>query len=170
MPATRCSRLSEGAGQRLPDDGGPGLLVGGQRVQPAPQRRHLVLRAAGRRRSGRSSMTNSRAPASPARCSIPARSAATSRRRLRRHPVEHDGQRGAALLRRPEQVPGDGVGVAGRRRDEDPQVGRRQQLTGELAVGLHHRVDVGGVEQGEAGGQVVADDELHRARARRPSR
>ena len=72
-------------------------------------------------------------------------------RGLGRHAVEHDGQRGAALLRGPQEVPGDRVGVAGRGRDEEPQVGGGEQLGGELAVGGDDRVDVGGVEQGEPG-------------------
>ena len=106
-------------------------------------------------------MTNSRAPARPGARQHPGQVRGHLARGLGRHPVEHDGERGAALLRRPQQVPRDGVGVAGRRRDENPEVRRRQQLTGELAVGLDHRVDVGGVEQREPGGQVVADDQLH---------
>ena len=111
--------------------------------------------------SGRSSTTNSRADGQAGALQHPGEVGRHLLHGLGRDAVQDDGQRGPPLLRRAQHVPRDGVGVPGCRRDEDPEVRRGQQLPGELPVGLHDGVDVGGVEQGQAGGQVVADDELH---------
>ena len=72
------------------------------------------------------------------------------RHRPRRHPVQHHRHRGAALGRGPQELPGHGVGVTGRRGDEQPEVGGGQQLGGQLPVLRDHRVDVGGVQDGQA--------------------
>ena len=66
------------------------------------------------------------------------------------HPVEHDRERGPALPGGAKELPGNGVGIAGSGRDEEPAVRRGQQLVGERTVLGQHRVDVGGVEQREA--------------------
>ena len=85
-------------------------------------------------------------------------------------PVEHDRHRGAALGRRPQEVPRHLVGVAGGRGDEQPQVGRCEQLGGQGAVADLDGVDVGGVEDRQAGGHGVDRHELERPRvASRPS-
>ena len=95
----------------------------------------------------------------------PARARRASRRRCaamsvlgaRGHPVEQHGERGAALLGGLQHVPRHGVGVAGGRRDEQPQVGGGEQLRGEPPVRGDDRVDVGGVEEGEARDPATAD-------------
>ena len=170
MCATRSVQAVQGAGQRLADDGGARLLVGGQRVQPGRAAAPPGPPAAARPSAQRTLLDDEQPRArEPRPLEHPAQVGGHLGGRLGRHPVEHDGERGAALLRRPQQVPGDGVGVAGRRRHEHPEVGRGEQLPGQLAVGLDDGVDVRGVEQGEAGGQVVADDQLHRPGAARPT-
>jgi len=65
------------------------------------------------------------------------------------YPVQHEGDRGAALAGGPQHLPGHGIGVAGGGGDEQPEVSGRQQLFGQYPVGLHHGVDVRRVEQGE---------------------
>ena len=80
-----------------------------------------------------------------------------------RHAVEHEAERGAAVARGVQELPGHGVGVAGGGGHEQPRVGGGQELTGQVAVGLDHRVDVGGVEQRQAGRQRVARSDLHAA-------
>ena len=74
----------------------------------------------------------------------------------RRHPVEHDGERGAAFLRGLQELPRHRVGVAGRGGDEQPEVGGGEQLGREPAVGGDHGVDVGGVEEGQPGVAATA--------------
>ena len=85
-----------------------------------------------------------------ARRSISARCGAIVVAGARRHPVEHQRDRRAARPRGAQELPRHRVGVAGRGGDEQPQVGGGEQLLGEGPVGLHHRVDVGRVEQREA--------------------
>ena len=99
-------------------------------------------RAAGRCR-GRAAGPGRRRRSPAARTAAPRRGRwrPASRRRcagdlvggLRRHPVEHQRDHGAAQPGGAQQLPRHGVGVAGRGRDEQPQVGRGQQLRGELA-------------------------------------
>lgn len=79
-------------------------------------------------------------------------------------PVEDHRDLRAALGGTVQEVPRDGVGVAGGRRDEQPQVGRGEELRGELAVRRLHGVDVGRVHEREALRQRVARDEAQRAR------
>ena len=54
-----------------------------------------------------------------------------------------------------QHLPGHGVGVAVRGRDEEPQVRGAQQLAGELAVARGDGVDVGRVQQREALGDPL---------------
>lgn len=78
-------------------------------------------------------------------------------------PVQDERHLGAAPRSGREQVPRDGVGVAGRGGDEQPQVRRAEELRGEVAVRLLHGVDVRGVQQGEALRQAAARHEPQRA-------
>ena len=87
--------------------------------------------------------------------------------RRRGYPVEDDGDGRAALGRVAQQLPRDGVGVARSRRDEDPQVRGGEQLGREAAVGLDDAVDVGGVEQGQAGRRPRRSRRAARRRDRR---
>ena len=84
---------------------------------------------------------------------------------LGRHAVEHDRHRGAPFGGLAQQLPGDGVGIARGRRDEQPQVGGREQLGRQRPVGRDHGVDVGGVEQRHAGRQGARGDQTHGPRA-----
>jgi hypothetical protein len=59
-----------------------------------------------------------------------------------RHAVENEGERRPAVARRAEEFPGDRVGVAGSRRDEEPSVCRGEELVGECAVLGEDGVDV----------------------------
>ena len=79
---------------------------------------------------------------------------------LRCGAVEHHRDSGAASGRLFEEVPGNLVCVSGGGGDEEPEVGCREQLRGELAIALLHGVDVWGVEDGDAGRHAVARDEL----------
>ncbi len=65
------------------------------------------------------------------------------------HAVEDGDEGGVVLLGGAQQVPGDGVGVAGGRGDHDPDVGGADQFGGEGAVVGDQGVDVGRVEEGE---------------------
>ena len=73
--------------------------------------------------------------------------ALTSASARRRHPVQHHGHHDVPRGRVQQQAPGHGVGIAVGGGDKHPQVGRRQQLPGELAVVVGDRVDVGSVQQ-----------------------
>ncbi len=79
--------------------------------------------------------------------------------RARRHPVEHHRERGPAVAGGLQQVPGNGVGVPGGGRDEEPEVGGGQQLQRELPVALDDGIDVGCVEEGQPGGQGGGGDD-----------
>ncbi len=81
---------------------------------------------------------------------------------LVRHPVEHGGEGDVVLLRAAEQVPGDGVGVPGGGGDEHPDVRGADEIGGQIAVARDERVDVGGVQQGEARGQGPGGDDAER--------
>ncbi len=67
------------------------------------------------------------------------------------NPIEHESDGRTACLRGTQKVPGNRVGIAGRRRNKEPQVGGGEQLLGKGAISLDHGVDIGRVEQGEAG-------------------
>src|SRR6478609_9681349 len=82
--------------------------------------------------------------------------------RLGRGAVEDDGDRGRAVRGLAEEVPGHLVGVARGRGDEEPQVGGGEQLGRQHAVLLLDRVDVGCVEDGEAGRHDRRRHELQR--------
>ena len=77
---------------------------------------------------------------------------------------------GAAFGGLAQQVPGHGVGVAGGGGDEQPQVGGGEQLGGQLPVGPDDRVDVGGVQQRQPGGQRGRGDQPHGDAPGRPRR
>ena len=81
-----------------------------------------------------------------------------------RRPVEDDRDRGGALGGLAQVVPRHLVGVAGRRGDEQPQVGGREQLRGERPVALLDRVDVGGVEDRQPGRDGVGRHQLEGVR------
>jgi hypothetical protein len=83
---------------------------------------------------------------------------------LRRGAVEHDRHRCRPLRGLAQEVPRHLVGVPRRRGDEQPQVGRRQELSGQVAVALLDRVDVGRIEDGEPLGDHVQRDQLQRMR------
>ena len=82
---------------------------------------------------------------------------------LRRHPVQDDGHRRAPIGGLAQQIPGDGIRIPRRGRDEKPQVGRGEQLPGQAAVRGNNRVDVRGVEQRHTRRQVVGGDQADRA-------
>ncbi len=63
--------------------------------------------------------------------------------------IEHDPDDGVPRGGPREEVPRDGVGVARRRGDEDPQVRRTEQLGPQPPVLVDDGVDVRGVEQRE---------------------
>ncbi len=74
------------------------------------------------------------------------------------HPVEHHRDARAALLGTVERLPGQGVAVAGGRGDEQPEVGRLQELVRRRAVLLEEGVEVRGVHQrGAARDALVLD-------------
>ena len=56
--------------------------------------------------------------------------------RLRGHPVEDDRNRRTPFGCLTEQGPRDGIGIPGRSGDEQPEIGCRQELGGEVARGL----------------------------------
>lgn len=67
-----------------------------------------------------------------------------------RHPVEDGHERGVVLLGGAQEMPGDGVGVAGGRGHHDPDIGGADQFGGERAVVGDQGVDVGRVQEREA--------------------
>ncbi|BFO21624.1 hypothetical protein SHKM778_80120 [Streptomyces sp. KM77-8] len=69
--------------------------------------------------------------------------------------VENGHQGDVVLLGGAQHVPGDGVGVAGGGGDHDPDVGGGDEFGGEDAVVGDEGVDVGRVQEGEAGRQGV---------------
>ncbi len=71
------------------------------------------------------------------------------------HAVEDGDEGGVVLLRGAQEVPGDGVGVAGGGGDHHPDVRGADEPGGEFAALDDEGVDVGGVEEGEAGGEGV---------------
>lgn len=76
-------------------------------------------------------------------------------RDLVRDSVEDGGEGDVVLLGGAQQVPGQRVGVAGGGGDQDPDVGRADQLGGEFTVAGDQGVDVGGVEEGQAARERV---------------
>lgn len=70
-----------------------------------------------------------------------------------RYPVEDGDEGGVVLLGRTQQMPRHGVGVAGGGRHHDPDVRRADEFGGQDTVAYDERVDVGGVQQGEAARQ-----------------
>ena len=68
-----------------------------------------------------------------------------------RHSVEHSHEGDVELLGGAQHVPGDGVGVAGGGGDHDPDVGGADEFGGQDTVVGDQGVDVGRVEEGEAG-------------------
>jgi hypothetical protein len=83
--------------------------------------------------------------------------------RLHCRSVQDDRYGRAALGSQLQEVPGNLVGVAGGRGDEQPQVSGREQLSGERAVALLDRVDVRRVEDGYTSGEAFGGDQLKRA-------
>lgn len=71
-------------------------------------------------------------------------------------PVEDADEGGVVFLGGAQEVPGDGVGVAGGGGDHHPDVGGGDEFGGEQAVAGDQGVDVGGVQEGEAAGRVGA--------------
>ena len=83
---------------------------------------------------------------------------------LRRQAVRDDDKRQSAIPDAIEDEPRDVVGIAGCSRHEDAQVGSLDQPISEFAVGVLDAVDVGGVDEGEAGrdGWVGLDPQAFR--------
>ena len=81
---------------------------------------------------------------------------------LRRHPVEHDGDRRTSFGGLPQQRPRDGIGIPSRGCHEEPEVSGRQELRREIAVGGDDRVDVRRVEQGQPAGEGGRGHQTHR--------
>ena len=69
------------------------------------------------------------------------------RLRGRRHPVQHHGHHDVPGGGVEEQLPGDGVSIAVGCCDKYPEVGGREQLSGELPVVIRDRVDVRSIQQ-----------------------
>ena len=89
--------------------------------------------------------------------------------RVSRNAVEHDRECGPALAGRAQELPGNGIRVAGGGRDEEPAVRGGEQLVRERPVLRQHRVDVRRVEQREPRWQRRRGDELERSRRTRPA-
>lgn len=70
---------------------------------------------------------------------------------LVRNAVEDAHERHVVLLRGAQEVPGHGVGVPCRRGDHDPDVGGADEFGGQDAVVGDQGVDIGRVQEGEAG-------------------
>ena len=100
----------------------------------------------------------------PARGEHPGQVAGDGLDGIGRGAVEHHGHCGGAVGRELQELPGHLVGVARGRGDEDPQVGRGEQLGREDPVGLLDGVDVGSVQDCQAGVEPVAGDQLQRTR------
>ena len=62
------------------------------------------------------------------------------------HAVENERERRAAVARRTEELPRHRIGLAGGGRDEEPSVGRREELAGENTVLGEDGVNVGRVQ------------------------
>ncbi len=80
------------------------------------------------------------------------------------HPVEHGDQGGVVLLGGTQQMPGHGVGVPGGRGDHHPDVGGADQFGRQYAVVGDEGVDVGRVQEGDAGRQGVGGLDAQYAR------
>ena len=153
------------AGQRPSDQLRSGLRVGSQAVQPAPN---------GRERLARDQLVLERHLRDDEQVGVEAL-LAHHLAHVARHlalgvsgnAVEHDGHRRPAVSRRAQELPRDGVGVAEGGSYEQPAVGGREQLVRERAVLREHRVDVGRVEEREAGRKRRVGDELKGAGRRR---
>ena len=59
-----------------------------------------------------------------------------------------------------EEIPRDGIGITSGRGDEKPQVGGGQQLSCQLTVLDDHRVDVGGIKDGQPRRNRVVRNQL----------
>ncbi len=141
---------AEGAVEGLLDDHRPGPGVAREGREPGPQPGHVLLGQPALRRQRRLGDAEDGRRGQPLLPQHRREVAADVCHRLGRHAVEDDRDGRAALGGLAQQVPRDGIGVAGCRGDEEPQVGGREELGGERAVGADHRVDVRGVEQRHA--------------------
>ena len=142
------------------------------RPRRAPGRRRPARRAmrgrARARRAGRvlpsswaSSTTSSAASSRPRSAYHRAQVLADLREGPGRDAVEHQPDP-EPRARAAQELPRHGVGVARGGRDEQPRVGRGEQLPRERAVGLHDGVDVGRVEKRQAGRERLRGHELQR--------
>ena len=151
----------ERAGQRLADHESAGTRVLGQRREPRVQPGHLVVRQQAvvleRRLRHREDRSGAEALLLEHRPEV----LSDDGDRALGDPVEHDGHRGPAFRRLAEQLPGHRIRIPGRRRDEEPQIRRTEQLAGQLTVPEDDGVDVGGVEEGEPRRQGRGGDQLH---------
>ena len=180
----------EAAGQRAGGERPAGVAVAPERVDPGTERRDgigrqsvgpLVERALGDRehleragsrgprRRGRGHRCRTRRAAGRRRRARPARSAGVVR-----HPVDDDDQRQAAVAGPEQDVPRHAVGVAGRGRDEDAEVGGLREAVGQLPVRVLDRVDVGRVDERDAARLAFVRDDAEplageRRRAGTPS-
>jgi hypothetical protein len=73
--------------------------------------------------------------------------------RPRRYPVQHHSHHDVPAGCVQEQFPGNSVGVAVGRGDEDPQIRSGEELPGELSVVVGDGVDVGGIQECDSLGQ-----------------
>ena len=146
---TFADQRTDGPVQGLVHHPGPTGPVRGQRRQPAPDRLHGCDGQQSLGIHGGLRYREQHRVAQPALVHHLAQVRRDVRDRPRRHPVQHHRDRCAALGGGDQVVPGHGVGVAGGRGDEQPEIGGGQQLGGELPVLHHHGVDVRSVEQGQ---------------------
>ncbi len=85
-----------------------------------------------------------------------------------RHAGQDDAESGAALPGVLQDLPHRRVRVPAGAGHEQPQVGRVEELVGEVVVRPHHGVDVGGVEERDALGHALAGGEHEQPVAARP--
>ena len=156
---------ADGALQGLLDHGRAGLGVGREVDQPAADVGDRLGAAAGRRRRPSPSMTvKSGESLSPRAGEHPGQVGGHGVDRVGRGAVEDDRDGGRPVGGLAQELPRHLVGVAGGRGDEDPEVGGREQLGGQRAVGLLDRVDVGRVEDGQPLGHGRGRDQLQGGR------
>ncbi len=170
--ARPCPRGREGsAGRRSASCGSGRTRACASAASPSSQRR-TGARSPGARRPASSSVsaTTSSTASIPCARIISPRCAVTSRSASLGHAVEHERERRPTLARRPEELPRHGVRVARRRRHEEPGVRGGKELGRESAVLREHGVDVGGIQQSQAGRKLRSRLQQQRPGCRRAAR
>src|SRR5690606_1973606 len=144
----------ERARQRLPYDTGAGGGVGGEPGEPVADRGDGAGGQAGlfggQRRLGHGEQAGAGEPVLGEQAFQVAGDGLGG---LGRHAVEDEGEGGAAFAGGAQEAPRHLVGVAGGGGDEEPEVGGGEELGGQFAVGGHDGVDVGRVQQRQAGAE-----------------